>query len=215
MNIYELIGIIIGDGHIGYNKKARRYWFEICGDVKDRKYFDQISDFLFSFSKKRPLIRVKKEKLGKSLRLEFNNKDFFNFLTKNLKLPLGNKTFSIKIPNKFTKWKYSKYILKGIFDTDGSIYFSYSKKSKYPTYPRLEIKTSSNNLAHQIVNILKIRGFKVNLMHSKTDKTNRICLNGSVMIHKWFRDISSSNLLKLRRYILWKKKGYFNLKKNL
>lgn len=216
MNIYELIGIIIGDGHIGYNKNSNRRWLEICGNVKEMDYFKKISELLFKLTKKKPIIVEKQERDGgRGLRLYLNNKDFFNFLTKEIGLPFGKKTFSIAIPKKFLSWKFSKHILRGIFDTDGSIYFSYSKKTKHPTYPRVEIKTSSNNLAPQIFGILKRRGFKIRLRFSKDKRINILYLSGQEMADKWFKEVGSSNNSKIDRYKFWKERGYFIVRKNL
>ncbi|MBU3906820.1 MAG: hypothetical protein KKA64_01070 [Nanoarchaeota archaeon] len=35
MDIYELIGFIIGDGNIYYKKEKRKYRLELCGNVDE------------------------------------------------------------------------------------------------------------------------------------------------------------------------------------
>lgn len=209
MNIYELIGIILGDGYLGHNEKARRYWLQITGNVLDKKYFKIISNFIHSQTDKKPKISIQKETKGKSLRLEFNNKDFIQLITEKYGLIIGNKTFNAKIPNKFLNWNFSRHIIRGVFDTDGSLYFSRSKKEKYPTYPRLEIKTSSKLLAAQIIEILKKRNFVVNSFQSSSDKTIRIYLSGNKMLEKWVKEIGFTNPKRIKKYLYWKKRGYY------
>jgi len=161
VNIYEFLGILIGDGYMRYRPDQRVYQIEITGNVvEDYNYFIKISKFIHNLTGRKPSIRVKTEYNGQSLRLNINNKKFIRQLI-DLGIPLRNKTFTIAIPDEFLGWKYSKHIIRGIFETDGCIYFSKSKKSKYPTYPRIEIKTSSGALLSQITGLLKEKGFNL------------------------------------------------------
>ena len=207
MNLYEFIGIIMGDGYIRYRPDQRVYQIEICGNVEeDYSYFVQISDFIAKLLGKKPSIRIRKEKSGRSLRLEINNKKFIEYLIR-LGLPSGNKTFTISIPEKFLNWKYSRYIIRGLLETDGCIYFSKSKKCNYPTYPRIEIKSSSNKLISQLINILKRKDFKVYC--KKSENTYSITLSGEKMLQKWIREIGFSNERNISKYNFWKKKGFY------
>ena len=126
-----------------------------------------------------------------------------------LGIPTGNKTFSISIPKKLMPWKYSRHIIRGIFETDGCIYFSYSRKSKYPTYPRIEIKSSSKILVSQIVNTLKIRNFKFYCKKSKGKRTFSITLSGEKMLKKWVNEIGFSNQRNISKYKFWKEKRFY------
>lgn len=209
MNIYELIGIILGDGYLGHNKKARRYWLQITGNITDKEYFNIISKFMFDKTNKKPLLFVRKETKGESLRLELNNRNFISILINKFGLNLGEKTFTAQIPKKFLSWRYSKHIIRGIFDTDGSLFFSRSKKKKYPTYPRLEIKTSSRLLAKQVIYLLEDRKFNVHSFSSNHDKTIRIYLSGNKMLEKWIKEISFTNPKNMKKYLYWKKRGYY------
>lgn len=155
MNLYELMGIILGDGYIFYNTKKSRYRFEIYGNAEeDKYYFEQIAEFIKSIGFE-PKLFIKFERLGKCLKLTANKKECVEYIIKNLKIPYKNKTFDGFILEEFIPWKFSKHIIRGIFETDGSIYFSRRTPEKKPTYPRLEIKTSSRKLAEQIYQILQ------------------------------------------------------------
>ena len=217
-NLAELVGVIIGDGSILYNKEKRIYRLEIAGNAtEDIEYFNKLKEIInkISLSKNRAKIRFRKHKLGKSITLYINNKNFIKYLIQKLKLPSGKKTFSIKIPQKFLNWNVSKHILRGIFESDGSIYFSKSKLIKYPNYPRIEIKTSSKNLKKQIVKLLEQNNFKVQTLDSNSDKTTKIYISGDIMLNKWVKEIGVSSIKNQSKIALFKKLGYYMPKSTL
>lgn len=209
MDIYELIGFIIGDGNIYYNKSKKFYRLELCGNVEeDYDYFEQIQDFLFINTNNRPRIFIRNEKKGRSLRIQFNNQEFIKSLI-NFGLPYGKKTFTIKIPNNLLKKEIMFYILRGLFQADGCLYFSKSKKGDYPTYPRLEIRSSSFNLVQQIRNFLESQGFIVYIKNPKSDRTFSIVLSGEKMLDMWIKKIGFASLKNDSKYNLWKSKGFY------
>lgn len=210
MNIYEFIGIIIGDGSILYNKKNRTYRLEISGNVmEDKNYFDEISNFIMNEFNLIPKRRMVTTKWGKGSRLYVDNKKFVEFLINEIGLPSGNKTYTIKIPEKYLHWDFCKHILRGIFDTDGCFFFSKSKVFKYPTYPRVQIKSASLNLVNQVKQILKNQGYKIQVTKSLRDgKTYTMYLSGEEMFERWFEEIGSSSIKNIIKYQFWKEKGY-------
>lgn len=209
MNIYELIGFIMGDGNIYYNKNKGIYRLELCGNVDEEyDYFVKIQNFLYKETSNKPKIFLRNEKNGKSLRIQFNNKEFIEYLI-NLGLPSGKKTFTIKIPENLLKKEIIFYILRGLFQADGCLYFSKSKKGDYPTYPRLEIKSSSSDLVKQIRNFLEFNGFIVYIKNPKSDRTYSIVLSGEKMLNMWIENIGFSSLKNNSKYELWKSKGFY------
>lgn len=220
MNFYELIGIILGDGSIIINSNKRVYKFELNGNAEDElDYYQKISNYLKKEFNLNPKIYVKREKLGKTLRLVVDNKKFVSFLKNNIGLNFKNKTFGGYIPNKFIDWNFSKHIIRGIFETDGSIYFSRTKPHFKPVYPRIEIKTSSRKLAEQIISILGRKDFNIRQRTSKGDKTIGIYLSGKKMLEKWIKEIGFSKIKTVSKYLIWKKTGryfpYMTLSKRL
>lgn len=209
MDIYELIGFLIGDGNIYYNKKYRVYRVEFAGNAEeDYDYFEQISDFLLKLTGKKAPLKIRREKTGNSLRIQFNNKKFVDNLI-SLGLPIGKKTFNIKVPEEMLKKKIMVSILKGLFEADGCLYFSKSKKIEFPTYPRIEIKSSSKNLVFQIEDFLKNEGFRVYIKKPKTDRTFGIYLNGEKMLEKWVHIFGLNSLKNRSKYEIWKAKGFY------
>jgi len=209
MELYELIGFIIGDGNIYYNEKYRAYRLELCGNVEeDYDYFKQINKFLEETTNRKPILFTRKEVKGKSIRIQFNNKEFIDKLVE-IGLPKGKKTFNIKIPDKLLKDEIMLLILKGLFEADGCLYFSKSKKIEYPSYPRLEIRTSSPLLVEQIKNFLKEQGFKIYIKHPVSDRTFSIVLSGENMLQKWIDKIGFSSEKNTTKYKIWKTKGFY------
>jgi DNA-binding transcriptional regulator WhiA len=216
MNFYEFLGVFLGDGCIVYNPVKHIYDLEFSGNALDQKeYFKDLGEFIFSDSGKMPKIWIKEHRLGHSLCLRLDNKKYVEHLIFEVGLVYRNKCFNAQIPERFMDWKYSKDILRGLFESDGSLFFSKSKKHNFPTYPRLEIKTSSKKLSEQIMFILKRKQYKVNIMSSKSDKTFRIYLSGAEMLEKWSKEIGFSDIKSISKYNFWKKYGFYIAKISL
>ena len=216
-DVLELIGVIIGDGSILYGYRNKYYRMEISGNaVEDPTYFLKLQEIIKNNFNKNVNIIERKQKKGRALRLYIDNKEFVEILVKNFQIMPSPKTFTIKIPKKFLNWKLSKHIIRGIFESDGSLYFSRSKiTTKLKTYPRIEIKTCSKNLVNQLVELLKDNNFKVQTLNSKSDKCIKVYLSGEKMLEKWIKEIGFSSKKNITKYLLWKKLGYYIPKSTL
>ena len=207
MDFFELIGFIIGDGNIYHNPKHHIWRLEIAGNVvEDYDYFLQIRDFLVENAQKKPQFFTRNHKNGKSLRIMLYDKEFINRLLP-YGLPIGKKTFTITIPiiddNKMVS------LVRGLFEADGCLYFSKSKDSIYPTYPRLEIKTSSIALLEQLRTYLIRQGFNVYTRKSKSDRTFAIGVSGNVFLEKWRKLFGFNSLKNKTKYGFWKSRGFY------
>lgn len=202
----ELTGIIIGDGCLFRKQNL----IMISGNIEeDDKYYKDISNFIFRIIGKQPTIKVHQ----RALRLIVRNKDFFNFFYEYLGMIYnGDKTYNVVIPSKILKnMNFTKACLRGIADTDGSIFTS--NKPGSPGYPSIEITTVSKNLAFQIKNILKNFGFRVTLRwyDPKNDiqvRTYKVGLNGWGMLRKWYTDIGFTHPFKEKLLIKILRKKY-------
>lgn len=209
-NLFELIGVYLGDGSIIFNPERRIYKFEINGNAEDETYyFAKIASFLKKEFKLNPKIYVKYEKIGKTLRLVVDNKKFVSFLREDLKLNFKNKTFNGIIPSKFLEWEKSKHVIRGLFETDGSIYFTRTGHNKIANYPRIEIKSSSKKVVNQVVSILKNKNFRVNTRKSKMDKATGVYLSGDRMLEKWFKEIGFSKIKTISKHQIYKQLGHY------
>jgi len=206
INFYEFIGIMIGDGCVLYYPHHKVYGIEITGNAdEERDYYQMMSEFLEKKFKKIPRVYIKHEKSAKCLKLVMYGKKIAEYFIKN-----GitcHKTYTAIIKDNFLHWNKSRHIIRGIFETDGSLYFSKAGAKTRPDYPRLTIKTSSPKLAEQIKKILKEQLFRV---HSHKDgKTEVIYLSGTEMLEKWIKDIGLNSEKNITKYKLWKKLGHY------
>ncbi len=206
MNKYELFGIILGDGCLNYYPKKRVYSLEITGNAEEEvDYYYKISELLFKLTGIKPKIKVKYEKKGKSLKLFLYNKKFVEQIKFKEGFNFKNKANEAILPDKFLKWQYMKHILRGLFETDGCLYFS--RINGKPKYPRIEIKTNSDNLAQQLYSILKKQNFRV---QKRKDKfSNIVYISGKKELEKWIRKIGFSSLKNKTKYLLWKRLNFY------
>ncbi len=197
----EFIGILIGDGYL-YNNK-RKYTIGIVGSPKtDKKYFSKIQKLIYNLFN----IKTKVKKGGRGLRLIFGSKGTFLFLTKVINLEYGaNKGQRVSIPSeilKDTRWTYA--VIKGIFDTDGSVFTSNKRGS--PNYPCVELTTTSTKLAEQIKNILIEEKFRVAGVRRYKHKrsrfiSNKVSLYGKKNMGLWLKKIGFSNPIKQKKLL--------------
>ena len=127
INFYEFIGIMIGDGCVLHYPRHRIYGIEISGNADEEKdYYQKIAKFIKEKYNLNPKVFVKKSKQRKGLKLRVYNKRLAeNLIAWGIS---GNKTFTTKIPEELLlDWQKSKFVIRGIFETDGSLYFSKTK----------------------------------------------------------------------------------------
>ena len=196
----EFVGAFIGDGFAG--KYGRVGMIQFTGHPKDdREYLENklapIIQKIFSVT---PHIKVR----GRGLRITCYSKEMYEKITQNLKLPSGKKSTIVKIPEVFLRRKkVMKAILRGIFDTDGTIVWDKRKIYRKP-YPRLSISTVSEKLARQTSSLLKELGFRVCFRKVKRRKKVRnqayyIELYGFDQLKKWIDEIGFSNPKHIKR----------------
>jgi len=198
--IAELVGAIIGDGHI-YRKK-RKYQIGITGNpITDKEYFDKLKKLIFKeWNKKNIRMNVR----AGGLRIVFDSKEICGFLINDLKMFHGKgKCNNIIIPQQiFDDWNLAKHSIRGIADTDGTVFVS--KKPGVKKYPSIELVTTSKNLANQLKELLSNNGFRVTLREWIKKDWNvlpvyRVCLYGQVNLKRWIDKIGFSNPYKQQR----------------
>lgn len=147
----ELIGVILGDGHIqeyisNNERHVGSYFIEITLHEEEKELIDRVRTLLESKTGKK---FRKYEKEGKAIRLVVYSKDLVQKL-KNLGLETGDKTKNqVKVPEWIKKDKnYSKKCLRGLIDTDGAIY---QDKRKNQSYTRIQFKNYSKPLLDDFV----------------------------------------------------------------
>lgn len=199
--IAEIVGVLIGDGYI-YRKKHKYQIGFVGNPITDKESFDNLKELILKEWGKNVEAKVR----AGGLRLVFNSKEICKFLIDDLGMPHGKgKCEKVFIPRIiFENWDLAKCTIRGIMDSDGSIFVS--KKPGVERYPTMEITTTSLNLANQLRVLLIQRGFRVGNIRSSLSKLStmpayKVCLYGKSNVKKWLDEIGFSNKYKENRAI--------------
>ena len=205
-NIAEFVGAMIGDGCLSLvtsrSEKRIRKTALLTGHLKhDHAYYERVI---------RPIIQQEfqtKGYIGKRLKrncvyLVMGN-NVFDFL-KSLGFPIGRK-LELQIPIVIMQNpELAKACVRGIFDTDGSIYRRYSKQYKSHTrlydYLVIQFKMDSEKTIMQIKEILTACGIETNkIIPERESYVLRITKQDHVK--KFMEIIRPSNTYHVERYI--------------
>ena len=198
----EFVGAFIGDGFTGHY--GSYYLTQFIGDARcEWEYFSRrlapIAQRLFNVA---PHFKVREN----TLYMSFYSKSLYSLFTERFQMPPGRKNLIVKIPGEIIK-KGQNFVtatLRGIADTEGTIYFDLRPIYKVP-YPRIQICTTSLPLAHQIRKLLEELEFSIYVREDKrrVSPVSHIEVYGSSQLLKWLREIGFSNtkhLNKIRQY---------------
>lgn len=191
----EFYGALLGDGCISKFKDydgIERYVIQISGNKKlDSDYLKYIKA---NIKKEYGIYSYYYEYKNRNVCvLMIKNKDLALKLNKDYKLPIGKKYGNLQIPKTINDkaWNIKKYVIRGLFDTDGSIY---AKKSENYKYPIISISSKDNMFLDQINKILRKQKYPSYISSSN------VCIRGINNIKKWFNDIGSSNKRNKKKY---------------
>ena len=199
----EFLGILCGDGHL--HDKGKVYKFDITLDLKeDFRYKDYVLSLINDLFNVKPRV-IEREKYNTTV-ITVNSKSITKFLI-SMDFPKGNKKGKLKIPD----WIYKKEIyirrfIRGLADTDGSIFFAKRGTYKLNKYPVIEIKCSDEEFIQNVYKNLNNIGFKS--IESHRHGEHKIQLNGIKNLEKWMREIKFKNIKHLTKYSIWKEFGY-------
>ncbi len=212
-NLVELIGIIIGDGYV--HKTSNK--LIISGSLEDGMYYKYyVAKLLKNIFEITPKLYFQKNKHACYISLESKEA-----ISKLLGVGFSRGQKNYKIPKKLMKKSAFKLILRGVFDTDGSLKFSKQTKS-VNYYPRIQIALSPSEFSEFISVMLTNLGFQYGKWtednsrgFNKKGKLTYYHISGKENLEKWMKEIGSSNPVHLTKYLFWKKKGYYKPKMKL
>jgi len=198
--ICELIGAFIGDGYLGtYGKTKRQYVVGISGDKK----LDE--DYLKNYIK--PLIirnfpyiipRLYYRQDENTLMLRVNSKILFNQF-RELGFDSGKKSNVVTIPQMIIEnEEFLKMTIRGIFDTDGCIFFDRRKQYNKP-YPRITLQSASLKLIDQLECYLSRRFNLYVNRHNRDGYRNYIEIYGHGQLEIFLKEIGFSNKRHLNK----------------
>ena len=193
--ICELIGAFIGDGYMGnYGKRKDKYLIGFAGDKKlDYDYYVNYLKPLikrnYPFCNPRIYLRTDEN----TIMMRINSKELYTIFL-NLGFSPGKKSRTIFIPDYifYGSKKHLNSTLRGIFDTDGCIFFD--KRQKYlKPYPRITYQTSSEKLFDQLEQYLSSY-FSLYINKNKTKLRFTLEIYGHEQLRKFFKIIGFSNI---------------------
>jgi len=180
----ELIGAMLGDGNI-YDK--RPYYVEYTGDpVKDNHYFRHVLLPLVNTEVgKNPRMFVR----DRGLRFRIFSKAFVNWL-KGIGIPAGEAKGNASIPEVITSSRcLMKRCVRGVHDTDGSVYFDMRKTYAAP-YPRIELHMKNVALVGQVSTFFR----DIGIPHSYVRTKNSLETSGIEPLNKFLHMVGFSNV---------------------
>jgi len=202
-NLCELFGIFLGDGCL--SETARYSEIVIAGDItEEREFYNKHIIPLFNKELAIPLINKEIKgraypKVGVYGIYSFNKKLVQEF-KKTFNLTSGPKTNIVIPQNILSNKKFLIKVLKGLFETDGSIYFekNYSCKDNSHKHAKIKLCMTSRNLIDQIYNSLIHLDFKPIRVKPYKGKKDKNYLYGIKLYRKkdilrWIEEIGFDN----------------------
>lgn len=219
LELAEICGIHAGDGYMRI--RGNKGEVDISGHLEEKDYYDNCVVPLFKKAFGLDL-RPKSFPRG-SYGIVIYNKKIAESLN-NLGFPSVEKSLTVKVLDITLKSKdkflYASF-LRGLFDTDGNLYFMNRKterhykddKKKHNYYPLIRLRTSSKTLCEQMSLMIDELNIKYFVSSYKPKKLNEnemftITVSGSERLNKWMELIGMKNSVKLTRYLIWKKFGF-------
>ncbi len=186
----EFVGIMIGDG--GIQERQVRISLNKETDSEYSEFVVKLMKELFAVT---PKIYTRKNSRG--IDITVSRTELVEFLFQ-LGLKKGNKLYQdVDIPSWITNSKkYSNACLRGMVDTDGSIFFeTHIINNKTYSYPRLNFTSASGKLILQVYKILKGAGLNPTIRRNgrslQLEKLEEIC--------KYFKTVGTSNQKHLKK----------------
>jgi hypothetical protein len=196
----EFVGIMLGDGSIaryecdrGDGSFSEQFVVKVTISSEEADYEDYIFNLFEGIFDLEPTTYLKKDE--KVLDIRCFNRDLFEFLKDRIGLETAPKKGSAVIPERYMDEDLRGEVLRGFFDTDGSLVLT--DNNGY-LYPRLEMKISRSPMQGQFVRILEDEGFRFGV-YDLDDGKVRIQLNGEGQLEKWVEEVGFNNSRHLKK----------------
>jgi len=188
----EFIGIVLGDGGV------TKYQITITLHHKDDKNYGKFVVNLIKDLFNLPVGKCHRKKFS-VINYSISRKNLVNFCVKNLGLKIGNKIrHQIDIP----KWikrsnKFSVACVRGLIDTDGSIFIhKYKINNTWYKYKKISFVSLSKPLIQSVFKILKRNGIKSRICQDKD-----IRIDSVKDVKNYLRIFGSHNSKHLKKHI--------------
>lgn len=183
-DLAEFVGIMMGDGGV------TKYFISITlSSERDREYAQIVSTFLKRLFGVEPKLYKRKKQYAIDIVI---HRTLLTDFCVSIGLRKGNKLAQgLVIPQWIRCNKtYTKACIRGLFDTDGSLFMhTYDSKKRTYSYPKLSFSSASPVLVQEVCTIL--RDLQVNARITRNRKEVRI--ENISDVEKYFSVVGSSN----------------------
>ena len=188
----EFVGIMLGDGTVApYHIAVTLHKFD------DKEYSAYVVNLFQNLFSVRP--RVYLRKVGKVLDVKIHRKKLSLFC-QSLGLPLGDKIRGcLSVPDWIMQnERFSRYFLRGLFDTDGSVY-THTYMSGGRKYERLVVSITNAYapFVREIYKILKNIGFSVRITRNQKE----VRIEAREYVEQFFSQIGSKNRKHIKSFL--------------
>ncbi len=192
-SVLELLGALIGDGWIGLSRGRKQVCY--CGNISQQSYARHLQKLLHGAFHIHGYLKQRDE--FSVFYIIINSGPIFDFFRAEFDFPVGLKE---KFNTGLLPYRQDDalIVIRGIFDTDGGIYFDKAKGYARP-YPVIDITSHNPELLEWISKRLTEKGFKViRLKYSVRLKTIG-------QVERWFNEVKPSNRLHVQKWNRWKR----------
>ena len=195
----ELFGILCGDGSLINRGRIHRVSISLnlTEDMHYSNYVNNLIKILFNIDS------IMNYREDHRIEMLINSKTIVDFLLSE-GLTSSPKDFKLKVPAWIAENNsFMTSFIRGLADTDGSLFFAKRGTYSKNEYPVIEIKLHNNKcFIESLSKYLKSIGFNV----YQTDI--KVQINGKRGLFLWRKSIGFSNLNQISRYLVWERFGY-------
>lgn len=194
----EFLGALAGDGHLSDSNHTYRIEFTLNG-TEDKYYTEFLkSSFKFLFNIEARV--YERESSANRIDVQAHSKKLHSYLSKYF--PTGKKE-RLVLPEQVVSKEFESEYLRGLMDTDGSLFFAKRGTYERNSYPVIEFKLNDSKFLDQVENIIENLG-----INPYRASRNKIQINGKEKLEKWNSKIGFRNPNRLSRYCVWKVQNY-------
>ncbi len=213
----EIMGILMGDGHLGIDLDYKQYALNICGNMnEDYEHYDYINYLFYKIFNTK--LRLSNWIERNAIMARIGSKAILTFFDE-IGFPIGNKNDNANIPNliKKSSSKHKINFLRGLADTDFCLTFKRTSKNSVHKYPVIKGSFKSKDLIEDLVKLLTALNIPFSIVRdekafdkrfNKCDLKQVIYINGIKNLELWMAKIGFNNYAKYSRYEVWKKFGF-------
>lgn len=205
-----MLGAHVGDGTL-YKTKSSTVW-ELRGALEEKEYYiNNVCPLMNQIFNEEFISKFRNDGCKGVWGVQTSKKVVTAFFQEFGFKP-GTKTYTVAVP----KYVFSSTIevkrafVRGLFDTDGCIRFERKNKNTLHTYPRIEFASASLTLRDTLRELLIDLGFRPFVWNDKI--SFRLCIAGAKPIVRWVTEIEPKNQKHLKKYLIWKEKGFYPMK---